>query len=126
LAKILVVEDNEQLGAMLVERLERRGHTVLHAETGDAALSSAKASQPDIILLEQQLRGQEDWATARALKYDDHTRAIPIIALMANNSDEAREAAQRSGCDALHAKPVDFAKLIQEIDAAAEPAAEST
>lgn len=119
MAKILVVEDNEQIGALLVERLERRGHVVLLAADADAAFSSAKASQPDVIILEQQLRGQEDWAIAKALKFDDHTRAIPIIALMGANSEEARDAALQSGCDELHPKPIDFGRLIQQIDAEA-------
>jgi DNA-binding response OmpR family regulator len=116
-AKILVVEDNEQLAAMLVERLERRGHSVLLAAKAEAAFASAKASEPDVIILEQQLRGQEDWAIAKALKFDDHTRAIPIIALMGANSEEARDAAMQSGCDALHAKPIDFGRLVQQIEA---------
>jgi len=124
LAKILVVEDNEQLGALLVERLERRGHSVLRAADAAAAFAAAKASQPHVILLDQQLRGQEDWAVARALKYDDHTRAIPIIALMGANSDEAREAARQAGCNEFHLKPIDFGPLLQQIDAVI-PAAEA-
>ena len=122
--KNLVVEDNEQLGALLVERLERRGHSVLRAADAAAAFAAAKASQPHVILLDQQLRGQEDWAVARALKYDDHTRAIPIIALMGANSDEAREAARQAGCNEFHLKPIDFGPLLQQIDAVI-PAAEA-
>jgi DNA-binding response OmpR family regulator len=118
--KILVVEDNEQLGEMLVERLERRGHVVILATDRATGFSSAKASQPDVILLEAQLRGDEDWAAARALKFDDHTRDIPIIALMASNSEEARAAALKNGCDELHGKPVDFNHLIQQIDSVAD------
>jgi DNA-binding response OmpR family regulator len=125
-AKILVVEDNEQLGEMLVERLERRGHQALLATENDAALSSAKAARPEVILLEAQLRGGEEWATARALKFDDHTREIPIIGLMTNNSDEARDLARHSGCLDVHYKPVDFGKLLSQIEAAAPtPAAPS-
>lgn len=119
MTKILVVEDNEQLGEMLVERLERRGHQTLLATENDAALSSAKAAQPEVILVEAQLRGGEEWATARALKYDDHTREIPVIGLMTNNSDEAREAALHNGCLDVHYKPVDFGKLLAQIEAAA-------
>ena len=117
MAKILVVEDNEQLAAMLVERLERRGHTVLLTQDKDAAFSTAKASQPDVILLESQLRGVEDWAAARALKYDDHTREIPIVALMATNTEEAKSLARQNGCQELHDKPIDFGRLLQQIDA---------
>ena len=50
------------------------------------------------------------------------THDIPIIALMANNSDEARDAALQSGCDELHGKPVDFGRLLQQIGAAVEAA----
>ena len=60
---------------------------------------------------------------ARALKYDDHTRDIPLIALMTNNSQEARGAALQAGVDELHGKPVDFGRLLQQIDALAAPEA---
>ena len=97
MAKILVVEDNEQLSEMLAQRLERRGHVVILAQERDAAVSTAKAAQPALILLASQLRGEQDWSTARALKHDDHTRAIPIIVLMANNSEEERSSAMQNG-----------------------------
>ncbi len=122
MAKILIVEDIAQIADMLVERLERRGHSVLLATDPDAAFSGAKAFNPDVILLEAQLRGDSDFRTARALKFDDHTRAIPIIALMGNSSEEAQALARQNGCDELHAKPVDFGPLLQQIDAANEPA----
>jgi DNA-binding response OmpR family regulator len=118
MAKILVVEDNEQLSEMLSQRLERRGHVVLLATERDAAVSIAKTAQPDLILLDSQLRGEQDWSTARALKHDDHTRAIPIIVLMASNSEEARSSAMQNGAHELHAKPVDVARLLQQIGAA--------
>jgi DNA-binding response OmpR family regulator len=118
MAKILVVEDNEQLSEMLAQRLERRGHVVILAQERDAAVSTAKAAQPALILLASQLRGEQDWSTARALKHDDHTRAIPIIVLMANNSEEERSSAMQNGASELHAKPVDIARLMQQIGAA--------
>lgn len=118
MAKILVVEDNEQLSEMLAQRLERRGHVVILAQERDAAVSTAKAAQPALILLASQLRGEQDWSTARALKHDDHTRAIPVIVLMANNSEEERSSAMQNGAFELHAKPVDIARLMQQIGAA--------
>ncbi|HXT08044.1 MAG TPA: response regulator [Roseiarcus sp.] len=119
MTKILIVEDNAELGELLVERLKRRGHFVLLAAEPAEAIAGAKASRPDVILLESQLRGDADWSTARALKFDELTRDIPVIALMANNSDEMRALARQNGCDELHAKPIDFGRLLQQIDAAA-------
>jgi DNA-binding response OmpR family regulator len=126
LAKILIIEDSERLGALLVERLERRGHAVMLAADPAAALASAKASQPDVILLEADLRGGEEWATARALKFDELTRDIPIIGLATNVSEAERSLAMQNGCRDLHGKPIDFGKLFQQIDAATpEPADEA-
>jgi DNA-binding response OmpR family regulator len=117
--KILIVEDNTELGDLLAERLKRRGHVVLLAAEPAEAIDGAKASRPDVILLESQLHGDADWSTARALKFDELTRDIPVIALMSTNSEEERALARQNGCDELHAKPVDFARLLQQIDAAA-------
>ena len=116
MAKILIVEDNEQLGQMLVERLGRRGHIALLVPEKDAAFASAKASAPDLILLDSQLRGGDVWAFAHALKGDDHTREIPILALMAENSDEAQGLARQAGAHDLHIKPIDFVRLLQQIN----------
>lgn len=114
--KILLVADNEQIGQLLHSRLEKRGHQVILATDEDSAFSSAKAAHPHIVILEEQLRGGEDWAVAKRLKYDDHTREIPIIGLAGAFSDEARDAAVQNGCVDILGKPVDFAKLLQMIE----------
>ncbi len=77
--KILIIEDNAPLADLLVRRLEKRGHQVVLAEEAKEAQESAKAFHPDVVILEAQLRGGEDWAAARSLKFDDHTRDIPIV-----------------------------------------------
>jgi two-component system phosphate regulon response regulator PhoB len=119
MAKILIVEDNEQLGEMLVDRLSRRGHIALLVAEKDPAFASAKASSPDVILLESQLRGGDVWAFAHRLKGDDHTREIPIIALMGENSEETQGLARQAGAAELHVKPIDFVRLLQQINAVA-------
>ena len=119
--KILIVEDNETLGALLARRLEKRGHQVIVADEAGEAQSSAKAFQPDIVILEAQLRGGEDWAAARRLKFDEQTHDIPIVGLVANASEAARALAMQNGCAELHGKPVDFPKLLRLVMAIATP-----
>jgi len=121
--KILIVEDNEPLGALLARRLEKRGHQVVVTADAREAQSSARAFQPEIVLLEAQLRGGEDWAAAQRLKSDEHTRDIPILGLVANASDAARALALQNGCAELSGKPVDFPKLLRLIEATAAGAA---
>jgi DNA-binding response OmpR family regulator len=113
--KILIVEDNEPLGALLARRLEKRGHQVIVADEEGEAQASAKAFHPDIVIVEAQLRGGEDWSAARRLKFDDQTRDIPILGLVPNASDAARALAMQNGCAELQGKPVDFFKLLRGI-----------
>lgn len=123
MAKILVAEDSEAIWGFLQERLERKGHAVIVAEDGEKALSSAKSTQPDLILMEMNLPVMDGWAAAHAIKGDPHTAAIPIIAMAANVAADEREKALQAGCDVFHPKPIDFVLLMRQIDAALTPAA---
>lgn len=119
--KILIVEDNEQLGALLARRLEKRGHQAIVAKEVDEAQASAKAFHPELVIMEAQLRGGDDWAAARRLKFDDQTHDIPILGLVANPSEAARALAMQNGCAALHGKPIDFPNLLRLIKTTAAP-----
>ena len=60
----------------------------------------------------------DGWTVARRLKDDPATAAIPIIALTAHALAGDREKALAAGCDDYHPKPIDFSKLLTQIDAA--------
>ncbi|MFZ1326299.1 MAG: response regulator [Candidatus Contendobacter sp.] len=117
MAKILLVEDSEQIWDFLSRRLERRGHTVVLAHDGEQGVNSAKATAPDIILLDMNLPVMDGWTAARALKADPQTQKIPIIALTAHAMAGDREKTLQAGCNDYHPKPIDFAKLLEQIDA---------
>ena len=123
MATILLVEDSEQIWDFLSRRLERRGHTVLLAHDGEQAVQNAKSAQPDVILLDMNLPVMDGWTAARAIKADPQTQAIPVIALTAHAMAGDREKALQAGCDDYHPKPIDFARLLEQIDALIAPAA---
>ena len=116
MAKILLVEDSEQIWDFLSRRLERRGHTVVLAHDGEQGVANAKAAAPEIILLDMNLPVMDGWAAARTLKADPQVRHIPIIALTAHAMAGDREKTIQAGCDDYHPKPIDFAKLMEQID----------
>lgn len=118
MAKLLLVEDTPEIWDFLSRRLARRGHEVALAHDGQAGLDAARSGSPDAILLDMNLPVMDGWTVARALKDDAATAAIPIIALTAHALAGDREKALAAGCDDYHPKPVDFSRLLTQIDTA--------
>jgi CheY-like chemotaxis protein len=116
--RILLVEDHEEIWDFLSRRLKRRGYDVLLAHDGRAAVDRTRADRPDVVLLDMNLPVLDGWTAARELKDDAATARIPIIALTAHAMSGDREKALEAGCDDYHPKPVDFSKLLQQIDGA--------
>lgn len=116
MAKILLVEDHEELWDFLSRRLRRHGFDVVLAHDGRQALDQVAAEDPDIVLLDMDLPVMDGWTVARTLRADPATAALPVIALTAHAmaGDEAKALA--AGCSAYHPKPVDFAKLLDQVD----------
>ena len=117
MAKILLVEDHQEIWDFLSRRLKRRGHEVEVAEDGQQGLDKARAAKPDLMLLDMNLPVMDGWTVAKTLKEDEATRGIRIIALTAHAMAGDREKALAAGCDDYHAKPVDFSQLLNQIDA---------
>ena len=112
---ILYVEDNEDNVYMLTQRLKRQGFEVIVAGNGLEAIDQARASHPDLILMDLSLPVLDGWETTRRLKGAADTHAIPIIALSAHAMSEDRDKAMAAGCDDFDTKPVDLPRLLQKI-----------
>lgn len=118
MAKLLLVEDHEEIWDFLSRRLKRRGHEVVLAFDGAQGIEAAHHDHPDVILLDMNLPVLDGWTAARRLKADSDTARIPIIALTAHAMSGDREKTLQAGCDDYHPKPVDFSRLLSQIDAA--------
>ena len=117
MAKILLVEDNEMNADMLSRRLTRKGHSVVHAADGQAAVDLARKHLPDLILMDLSLPVMDGWTATRAIKDDFRTRHIPVIALTAHAVVGDKERALEAGCDDYDTKPVEFSRLQGKIQA---------
>ena len=117
--KILLVEDHEEIWDFLSRRLTRRGYEVVLATDGQQGVDKAQSEAPDIILLDMNLPVMDGWTAAGKLKADAATAKIPIIALTAHAMSGDREKAIGAGCNDYHPKPVDFSRLLAQIEALA-------
>lgn len=114
--KILLVEDHEEIWDFLSRRLRRRGFEVVVATDGQAGFDQAVTVSPDIILLDMNLPVIDGWGVAAMLRQDARTAALPIIALTAHAMSGDKEKAVAAGCTDYHSKPVDFARLVEQIE----------
>lgn len=117
MARVLLVEDHEEIWDFLSRRLKRRGHDVVLATDGQQAVDKARAEHPDVILLDMNLPVMDGWTAAGLIKSSPESSGVPIIALTAHAMSGDREKAIAAGCDDYHPKPVDFARLLTQIDA---------
>jgi CheY-like chemotaxis protein len=117
MAKILLVEDNEMNRDMLARRLKRRGYEVVIAVDGNEGIRLAQTEAPDVILMDMSLPALDGWEATRQLKGAPETQAIPIIALTAHAMSGDREKALEAGCDDYDSKPIEFARLLDKIQA---------
>ena len=117
MAKILLVEDNEENRDMLSRRLTRRGYEVVIALDGGQGVAMAQSEIPDLILMDMDLPVLDGWEATRQLKAAPETQAIPIIALTAHAMMGDREKAIDAGCDDYDTKPIEFSRLIEKIEA---------
>ena len=117
MTRLLLVEDHEEIWDFLSRRLKRRGYEVVVAVDGQAGLDRARAEPPDLVLLDMNLPVMDGWTVAQELKSGAETAGIPIIALTAHAMAGDREKALGAGCNDYHPKPVDFSRLLAQIEA---------
>ncbi len=117
MAKILIVEDNEENWDVLSRRLRRRGFDVVLAHDGDQGVAAALAEALDLILMDMNMPLVDGWEATRQIRANPATHAIPIIALTAHGMAGDREKTIEAGCDDHHAKPFELPRLLAQIDA---------
>ena len=115
--RILVVEDNEENRDALSRRLQRRGFEVLMAVDGKAGVEMALAEKPDLVLMDMNMPVLDGWEATRQIKAQAEIAAVPVIALTAHAMSGDRERALEAGCTDYHTKPIEFPKLLAQIEA---------
>jgi len=113
---VLIVEDNEASRDALARLLQRRNFDVLVAADGLQAVSIAKESKPDLILMDLGLPGIDGWDATAHIKADPETHHIPIIVLSAHAMPNDRHQAIAAGGDDFDTKPVQFDRLLGKIE----------
>jgi CheY-like chemotaxis protein len=113
---VLLVERHADSRELYAFDLRHFGFHVQEAETTSEAIQALAAAVPDVVVADLMLRDQGELQLCRTLKESARTMDVPIIAITANATAEARRAAEEAGCDAVLLKPCVPSDLRAEID----------
>lgn len=120
---ILLVEDDETLREALAFNLEREGYQVRQATNGQAALSEARQTRPDLIILDVMLPALDGLSVCRILRTEQET---PIILLTARTGEVDKIIGLESGADDYVTKPFSTGELLARIRAVLRRASSRT
>jgi DNA-binding response OmpR family regulator len=107
--RVLVVDDEPDVRAVLVEYLQTKGFDPLQASSGDEALECVRHWRPDIVLLDIALPGLSGIETLRRLK-TTWPRTCVVMVSANDDSDVAQQTLAMGAADYVP-KPVDFGYL---------------
>jgi two-component system aerobic respiration control sensor histidine kinase ArcB len=120
---ILLVEDVPLNAEIATNLLEQRGHSVVHAETGEDALALLETEDDiDLVLLDMQLPDMNGDQIARFMQQEPHLAQIPIVVLSANVRKAEQQLEGINIAGAL-AKPINTNKLDQVLARLFSPSA---
>jgi DNA-binding response OmpR family regulator len=86
-ANVLVVDDDPLVVAILEHKLSARGYRVTTASDGVAGLGCARASRPDLIVLDMMMPVLDGRQVLQELRSDDALAAVPVVMLTARRGE---------------------------------------
>jgi DNA-binding response OmpR family regulator len=113
-ARLLVVDDDEALSALLVEYLGRFGFAVRTVAEPEAGLRALRADPPDLVILDVMLPGMDGFAFCRKVR---ETSRVPIVMLTARGEVHDRIVGLELGADDYLPKPFEPRELVARIQA---------
>jgi len=105
--RILLIEDERSIRALLIEHLASEGYALDEAGSIDEARAHLASRRPTLIVLDLMLPGHSGWEFLRERQRDPHLASIPVLVVSAAPHARLVEAKQL-GADAFLSKPVDL------------------
>ena len=114
--RILIIDDDDGIRDIVAISLEAlAGWEVLKADSGPAGVTLARSVQPDAILLDVMMPGQDGIETLKQLQAQPETAAIATIFLTAKARSSEQKRLLDLGCAGLITKPFEVQKLVPQI-----------
>ena len=115
--RVLVVDDERDITALVAYHLAKAGYRVTTAATGVAALEAVAAEPPDLVVLDLMLPGRSGYEVLEELRRREDTRDVGVILLTARREEADRIRGLASGADDYLTKPFSPEELVLRVAA---------
>ena len=109
--RVMVVDDDPDVGDALTDLLDLLGHTPALARGGAEALALAKRFAPDVVLCDLTLPVTDGYAVARALRQDPLTAGSELVAVSGHSTPDVADEVRAAGFDCHLPKPFGIDEL---------------
>ena len=114
-AKILIVDDDQDIRRLLGHRLKAADYDAVFAGDAISAVNMARKEEPNLILLDLGLPAGDGYVVIERLKAMPALEGIPIIIVTARDVRAEQERIAGAGADAVFGKPLDHERLLAAI-----------
>ena len=109
--RLLLVEDDPIVAAVIAGLLQQQGHAACHVANGLLALAELDRNRYDAVLLDLDLPGVDGFQVARLIRQREAGRRLPIVAVTARSGEADELRSRESGMDGFLRKPLSGEQL---------------
>ena len=114
-AKVLIVEDNDEVRLMLSTLFGSEGYAVTAARTATEGAAAAVETRPDFIIMDLGLPDADGLSAVRAIRSNVGLAGVPVLVVTAYDTVQLRTEAVEAGCIGYTVKPVDPERLLETV-----------
>jgi DNA-binding response OmpR family regulator len=116
MAKILIIEDDQDLARLMGIKLKADGHDLAFAADAVTATTAARREKPDLVLLDIGLPGGDGLLVLRRLRDLAMTTLTPVIVVSGREPAATRDSVLEAGAAGYLAKPFETSALVAEVN----------
>ena len=114
-ARLLLVEDDDDIRALFSATLQRAGYQPRLASSGQQALEQVGECVPDLVISDVSMPGLSGLDVCRALKGAPRTAGTAVLLVSALASEQDRQAGMQAGADDYLTKPIRPSQLLERV-----------
>ncbi|SDE25822.1 Response regulator receiver domain-containing protein [Paracoccus isoporae] len=115
MARIMVIEDEDNIAFALDFLLTRDGHDHARLASGGGAIAALREMRPDLVLLDVMLPEKSGYQIVQEMREDADLRAVRVLLMTARGSALERRKGLALGADGFIAKPFELSELRAEM-----------